>query len=122
MNTRQTVERWVELFNSADAKAISELYADDAVNHQTPLAPVVGRALIEEFHRDTFAAEGLTCTPVNLVVEDEWAALEWIDPDGFRGSGFFQVREGKIIHQRGYWDSVQLSEAHPKLHDDERRP
>ena len=43
-------------------------------------------------------------------------ALEWIDPDGFRGCGFFQVRDGLIHHQRGYWDSAQLRDAHPDVH------
>jgi len=42
--------------------------------------------------------------------------LEWIDPDGFRGCGFFHVRDGLIHHQRGYWDSAQLRDAHPDLH------
>lgn len=116
MSTRQTIERWVELFNSGDAAAISALYAQDAVNHQIPLGPVMGRTAIEQFHRDTFADGPLTCTPINLVVEDGWAALEWVDPDGFRGCGFFQVRDGEIVHQRGYWDSAQLADAHPGMH------
>jgi hypothetical protein len=117
MGTRQTIERWVDSFNAGDSQAIAGLYADDAVNHQIPLGPVSGRAAIEEFHRQTFAGGPLTCTPVNLVVEGDWAALEWIDPDGFRGCGLFQVRDGLIAHQRGYWDSAQLNRVHPGLHD-----
>lgn len=116
MNTRQTIERWVELFNAGDAAALSGLYADDAVNHQIALQPVVGRAAIEQFHRETFAAGPLTCNPINLVVEGEWAALEWTDPDGFRGCGFFLVRHGEIALQRGYWDSAQLNAIHPDMH------
>lgn len=34
MTPRQVIERWVETFNRADADALAELYADDAVNHQ----------------------------------------------------------------------------------------
>ena len=78
--------------------------------------PVVGRAAIEQLHRDTFAGGPLTCTPINLVVDGDWGALEWIDPDGFRGCGFFCVRDGKIAHQRGYWDSAQLKVIHPDVH------
>ena len=85
MSTRRTIEQWVELFNAGDAEGISALYADDAVNHQIALEPVVGQAAIEQFHRDTFAGGPLTCTPINLVVDGDWGALEWIDPDGFRG-------------------------------------
>jgi hypothetical protein len=117
MSTRHTIERWVELFNGGDAARISALYAEDAVNHQIPLEPVVGRAAIEQFHRDTFAGGPLICTPINLVIDGEWGALEWIDPDGFRGCGFFQIVGDLIAHQRGYWDSAQLGEIHHGLHD-----
>jgi hypothetical protein len=116
VSTRRTIEAWVERFNAGDVAAISALYAEDAVNHQIPLEPVVGRAAIEEFHRRTFSAGPLTCTPINLVVDGEWAALEWTDPDGMRGCGFFQVRDGLIALQRGYWDSAQLKVIHPDMH------
>jgi ketosteroid isomerase-like protein len=43
MGTHRTLETWVERFNAGDATGISALYAEDAVNHQIPLAPVVGR-------------------------------------------------------------------------------
>ena len=45
------------------------------------------------------------------IVDGDWAALEWIDPDGFRGCGL-------IVQQRGYWDSAQLNEIHPDVHPD----
>jgi hypothetical protein len=116
VTTRETIERWVELFNANDPQALTALYAEDAVNHQIALEPVVGRVAIEQFHRETFAAGPLTCTPINLVVDSDWAALEWVDPDGFRGCGFFHVRDGLIEHQRGYWDSAQLRAVHPDVH------
>jgi SnoaL-like domain len=116
MSTRRTIETWVERFNAGDAAGISALYAEDAVDHQIPLTPVVGRAAFEDFHRETFAGGPLTYTPFNLVVDGDWAALEWTDPDGFRGCGFFQVRDGMIVHQRGYWDSARLNDIHPDLH------
>lgn len=116
VSTRHTIEQWVELFNAGDAERISALYREDAVNHQIPLEPVVGRGAIERFHRDTFASGPLTCTPINLVVDGDWGALEWVDPDGFRGCGFFQVQAGQIVHQRGYWDSAQLHVIHPDVH------
>ena len=115
MDTRGTVERWVSLFNIGDAHQIAQLYADDAVNHQIALEPVEGRAAIEKFHEDVFARKPV-CTPINLIVDGEWAALEWVDPEGFRGCGFFQVHDGLIVHQRGYWDSAQLQVTHPDMH------
>lgn len=116
LSTRQTVQRWVDRFNDGDAAGIAALYADDAVNHQIPLEPVVGRPAIEKFHRQTFSGGPLTCEPINLVADGEWVALEWIDPDGFRGCGFFRVRDGLIVYQRGYWDSAQFNEIHPGVH------
>jgi len=74
MGTHRTIETWVERFNAGDAAGSSALYAEDAVNHRIPLTPVVGRAAIEEFHRETFARRLLTCTPINLVVDGEWAS------------------------------------------------
>lgn len=115
MGPRETVERWLERFNAHDAPGIAALYADTAVNHQIALPPVEGRAAIEEFHRGVFAGRPV-CTPINLVAEGEWAALEWVDPQGFRGCGFFHVRDGLIVMQRGYWDSAQLATAHPGMH------
>ena len=94
MSTRRTIERWVELFNAGDAEGISALYADDAVNHQIALEP----AAIDQFHRDTFAGGPLTCTPINLVVDGDWGALEWIDPDGT--IGFLNPGESRLW-QRG---------------------
>jgi hypothetical protein len=55
---------------------------------------------------------------VAAVIDGDWAALEWIDPDGLRGCGFFHVRGGLIVQQRGYWDSAQLNEIHPDVHPD----
>ena len=77
--------------------------------------PVEGREAIEKFHRDTFSGGPLTCTPVNMIAEGEWVALEWTDPEGFRGSGFFHVVDELIVAQRGYWDSAALAKTHPSL-------
>jgi hypothetical protein len=34
----------------------------------------------------------MQCTVENLFEDGEWAILEWSDPNGLRGCGFFQVR------------------------------
>ena len=50
---------------------------------------------------------------VEQILEDgEWAILEWKDPLGLRGCGFFQVIEGKIKLQRGYWDKLSFLRQH----------
>ena len=46
MTPRETVEEWVRRFNAADIGGLTELYHEDAVNHQVTQAPVEGREAI----------------------------------------------------------------------------
>ena len=112
MSPKQIVERWVEAFNNADAESIAGFYAADAINHQVAEAPVEGRAAIREMFAKEFAQAEMTCLVENLFEDGEWAILEWKDPLGLRGCGFFHVREGKIVFQRGYWDKLSFLRMH----------
>ncbi len=51
-----------------------------------------------------FSQAEMVCLIENLFEDREWAILEWEDPLGLKGCGFFHVQEGKIMFQRGYWD------------------
>jgi hypothetical protein len=53
-----------------------------------------------------FATAKMTCLVENLLEDGEWAILEWKDPLGLRGCGFFQVANDRIQLQRGYWDKL----------------
>ncbi len=103
---REMVRRWVEAFNRADADALADLYADDAVNHQVAEEPVQGRTAIRQMFAAGFSSATMVCIVENLFQEGEWAILEWRDPLGLRGCGFFRVVEGSIVFQRGYWDKL----------------
>lgn len=103
---KDAVCEWVEAFNRADADALAGLYAPDATNHQVVAEPVVGRTAIQAMFRREFAAAKMVCIPVNLFEDGEWAILEWQDPKGLRGCGFFRVVDGLIEFQRGYWDQL----------------
>ena len=106
MRPKELVQVWVEAFNRADSDALADLYHPDAVNHQIPQEPVAGRdALRAMFARD-FARAEMVCIVENLFQDGEWAILEWRDPNGLRGCGFFHVVAGKIAFQRGYWDKL----------------
>lgn len=39
------------------------------------------------------------------------AILQWKDPAGFKGGGFFQFKDGQIIHQKGYFDQLSFFKA-----------
>jgi limonene-1,2-epoxide hydrolase len=108
MRPRQLVESWVEAFNRADADALSGFYAADAVNHQVAEEPVRGRDAIRQMFASGFAAADMTCIIENIFEDGEWAMLEWRDPRGLRGCGFFRVVEGRIVLQRGYWDKLSF--------------
>ena len=115
MSPIQTLARFVELFNKADAKALSELYADDAVNHQVANEPVVGKQAIYEMLLAEFSFAKMVCIVENMFEDGEWAIMEWKDPKGLRGCGFFHVVDGKIVLQRGYWDKLSFMKQEEKL-------
>ena len=112
MNHKELVIKWVELFNQADPNAIAELYDEDAINHQVANDPVVGKAAIKEMFSREFSNANMVCLIDNIFEDGEWAILEWKDPKGLRGCGFFHIRNGKIIFQRGYWDKLSFLKLH----------
>lgn len=110
MTPKELVQAWVDAFNRADAGALAALYAPDAVNHQVMFEPVNGRDAIRAMFVREFAAAEMVCIPENLFADGEWAILEWRDPKGLRGCGFFHVVGGLIVFQRGYWDRLSFME------------
>jgi limonene-1,2-epoxide hydrolase len=105
---RELILRWVNIFNQADAARLADLYHEDAVNHQMPLEPVEGKEAIRAMFEREFAQHPMVCIPENVMADRDWGALEWRDPQGFRGAGFFQFQDELIILQRGYWDREGL--------------
>jgi hypothetical protein len=108
MKPKELVLQWVDLFNTGNAEAITELYHTDAINHQVANDPIVGKTAIKEMFVAEFAMAEMVCIVENLFEDGDWAILEWKDPKVLRGCGFFQIRENKIIYQRGYWDKLSF--------------
>jgi len=106
------VRAWVAAFNRRDVEALAAMYAEDAVNHQVAEVPVVGREAIRGMFAAGFRAADMVCIVENLFEDGQWAILEWRDPLGLRGCGFFQVVEGRIVFQRGYWDKLSFLRQH----------
>jgi steroid delta-isomerase-like uncharacterized protein len=121
---REVVLEWVDAFNQRNADAAAALYHEDAVNLQVAAGePTVGRQAMRDAFAYFFRAFPDNYTvPVNLFEDGEWAILEWTGGGTWRGEfagqsgndrtfeiqgcGFFQVVDGKIKFQRGYWDKV----------------
>lgn len=108
MSPAQLVREWVSRFNAADIAGLAALYAADAVNHQVVMEPLRGREAIRRMFEVEFARAEMTCVVENVFEDGEWAILEWSDPNGLRGCGFFHVRDDQIVFQRGYFDQLSF--------------
>ena len=112
MRPRELIEAWVEAFNERDVERLSAFYSDNATNYQIPEIPVAGRAAIRTMFENAFALAEMVCIPENIFEDGEWGILEWRDPLGLRGCGFFHVVDGHIVIQRGYWDKLTFLRIH----------
>jgi hypothetical protein len=98
---KRSAERMVEAFNRADVDAFAAFYSDDAINHQ------VSKIRSKDMKPYGACLARLQRSHDGLLIDHhskdgQWAILEWRDPLGFRGCGFFHIRERKIVSQRGY--------------------
>lgn len=112
MSPKQILQQWIDAFNKADVELLSSLYHEDAINHQVANDPIVGRKAIQQMFTEGFAQADMICVPENVFEDGEWAIMEWKDPQGLRGCGFFHIKEDKIIFQRGYWDKLSFFRLH----------
>jgi hypothetical protein len=108
MSPKEILQIWIKRFNDADVDGLTALYHDDAVNHQVANDPVVGKHAIGKMFAEEFANADMVCLPENLFEDGEWAIMEWKDPKGLRGCGFFQIKDDLIVFQRGYWDKLSF--------------
>ncbi len=106
MKPVQLIENWVAAFNRGDADELATFYAEDAVNHQVVTEPVYGRDAIRDMFAKEFGRANMVCQIENLFQDGDWAILEWSDPLGLRGCGFFHIKNEKIVFQRGYFDQL----------------
>jgi limonene-1,2-epoxide hydrolase len=103
---------WVDAFNRADVDALAAFYREDAINHQVAESPVEGRSAIRDMFAREFSTATMVCIVEHVFEDGDWAILEWRDPKGLRGCGFFQIVDGKIALQRGYWDKLSFLRLH----------
>ena len=108
----QLVANWVEVFNTGDADQLAAMYSPGATNFQVAEGEVTGRENIRVRFAEEFATADMVCIVENIFEDGEWAILEWKDPLGLRGCGFFHVVNGEIVYQRGYWDKLSFLRQH----------
>ena len=112
MKPKEILLQWINAFNNSDPETISALYDDNAVNHQVANDPVIGRTAIKQMFENEFSQAEMICIIENIFEDGEWAILEWKDPLGLRGCGFFHIINDKIVFQRGYWDKLSFLKQH----------
>ncbi|GGA82498.1 hypothetical protein GCM10011369_25590 [Neiella marina] len=112
MSPKEILTHWVEVFNQGDADKLASFYTEHAINHQVANEPVNGKQAIRDMFANEFAAADMVCIVENIFEDGDWAILEWKDPIGLRGCGFFKFEQGLIVHQRGYWDKLSFLRAH----------
>lgn len=115
LRPKEIVQLWINAFHCHDVEAIVGLYHDNATNHQVANEPVIGIEAIKEMFIAEFSTADMTAIVENIFEDGEWAILEWRDPLGLRGCGFFHVVNGKILFQRGYWDKLSFLKQHNLL-------
>jgi limonene-1,2-epoxide hydrolase len=112
MSPKEVLIKFIDAFNNADVVLLSSLYSDDAINYQVAEQPIEGREAIQKMFSDEFAKADMTCLVENIFEDGEWAIMEWRDPLGLRGCGFFHIKNDKIVLQRGYWDKLSFLRQH----------
>ena len=108
MRPKELLKLWVDRFNQYDCEGLLELYSDNAINHQTPIGIVEGKENLKQFFKKGFEKHDMVCIVENIFEDGNVGILEWKDPKGLRGCGFFWVEDDKIVYQRGYWDKLSF--------------
>lgn len=110
MTPKEVLRKWIDRFNAADAAGLADLYAEDAVNHQVANEPVLGKSAIYEMFVNEFSTAKMVCIVENLFEDGEWAIMEWKDPLGLRGCGFFRIQNGRIVGQTQFFKATRIAD------------
>jgi hypothetical protein len=112
---RELMLSWVDLFNKKEAFLLADLYHEEAINFQVATGiKRIGKKDILEMFRYEFEHFDMVCQPQRLIIEGNEAVLEWKDPNGLEGCGFFTLEGNKIMHQKGYWDRWSFEQKQGK--------
>jgi limonene-1,2-epoxide hydrolase len=116
------VRDFVAAFNANDVERIMGFFAEDAVYHNIPVAPVKGtaaiRAVIQSFagmasridwivHQLAETREGVVLTERTdrFLIKDKWVELPVM--------GTFELKDGRITAWRDYFDMKQFQSQLP---------
>lgn len=72
MTPKEILCQWVDAFNNADVEIISELYDDNAINHQVANEPVIGKEAIKKMFEQDFSIPEMVCIVENIFEDGQW--------------------------------------------------
>ena len=127
-DTRTVVQSYFEALGRADRNAQTDWYADDASGRIYGVIGPAGQGEMRAFFHDLFDAfPDFRLEILDLVVDDDRAAVRWRVTGTFNGSRSFQgltptgkqvdiegcdmvwVRDGKIARVEAYYDTSSLA-------------
>lgn len=112
MTPTELIRKWIDYFNSADIDGLANMYAEHAINEQAVFSqPLRGRDAIRNLLEVDFARAKMTCIEERIYECGDTAILQWKDPIGLKGCGFFQFKDELIVHQKGYFDQLSFFKA-----------
>lgn len=115
----EIVRRFLAAWSRLDAAELASYFTEDGVYHNMPMAPVAGRAAIEQMIRGFTAQWSATAWEIrHLVADGDVVFSERIDRSVVGGkqvelpcAGVFEMRSGKIAVWRDYFDMATYTRA-----------
>lgn len=110
---------FIAAWETGDAGAVGAFFAEDATYHNGPIEPIKGREAIETALGEFMAMGGSVDVEVPHILADESIVMteridHFIRPEGTVSlpvMGIFEVRQGRIVAWRDYFDLNQFASA-----------
>jgi limonene-1,2-epoxide hydrolase len=112
------VTKFLATWDSGDVDGMLDLFAEDAVYHNMPIAPAVGKQAIREFVTQAVGAmeTGLHAEIHRQLVDGNVVMNERTDSFRMNGRemtlpvcGVFEIENGKVKAWRDYYDGTPLA-------------
>jgi limonene-1,2-epoxide hydrolase len=113
----EVVNDFCDAVNKQDLEKVVSFFSDDAVYHNIPLDPIVGRDAIRETLSGFLATLGqMTFETLHALADGPVVATERVDTFvtddrtiALPVAGFFEVHDGTITAWRDYFDMGQFT-------------
>ncbi|HMV44020.1 MAG TPA: ester cyclase [Leptospiraceae bacterium] len=123
---KEIIHQWIEAYNSHNPEQASSLYDLNVINTQFPWGKSVqGKDAMRNTYINIFKAfPDIHIQAENILETKDWAIVEWRFSGTMKGDfaghppnhnvfdmngcEMFQIANGKIIIQHGYWDKATM--------------